>query len=384
MKDFEQELIELTQKLVRIDSTNPGMQEKNAAEFVYNWLKEEGVEPVKNKIDNNRFNVIVEITGSEKLPALVLTCHVDTVPVRKEEWSKEPFSGDIIDGKLYGRGSSDMKCGVALGMILMRDLSKSEKKLKRTVRMIMTVDEEDLMLGAVQAVKSGYVSQKDYVIDLDSSGNRILSGHKGKAWVELVVKGKETHVSTPQDGANAILGMAKLIQGIYKKIDLMKENKDFGKSYAAFTKIWGGKSISIIPDECHQLVDFRIVPPYSVENAYEIIEQSIKEVEQEIQGIHISYIKIMEKPVINFYPDSEIVVLCKEAYYQATGKSVEIGTMSGYTDSGVMAAMTGNTSCITFGPGLYSQAHKVDEYADCDMILESYKTYKILLQNLVY
>lgn len=120
------EEVALTQKLVRIESTNPGAFEYKVSDFVYDFLAQTGADVLRHEVKDGRCNIVATLKGEQSGPRLVYICHQDTVPLG-DGWHHDPLAAEIIDGRMYGRGSCDMKSGLAAGMLAFRSIAAMGK-----------------------------------------------------------------------------------------------------------------------------------------------------------------------------------------------------------------------------------------------------------------
>lgn len=368
----------LTQKLVSIESTNIGTFEVEIAAFIEAWLKEQTNLPVDRLyISDDRFDVICSVGTASELADFVIICHMDTVPYG-DNWSHAPLGGEIFDGKLYGRGSLDMKSGLAVGMLIFRDLVKSGKKPNRRVIFIASADEEEHMLGVEKAIEAGLITERSLVLDTEPTALNIIPGHKGKSWFEITVEGKPAHGSMPSTGVDAIAGMSEIVRGIRKRIELYPEDPLFGKPSICFGTISGGANINIVAEKVVMSCDMRLAPPLSVERSVQLVDEVIEEAKREVPGIIATAKLLSSKPCVPIYPDSELMNALIKAARETMNMELKPYVMTGYTDSGVVAALTGNQNCLSFGPW-GGGIHQTDEYVDIDTIDKLY----IILSKLV-
>lgn len=228
METYE-ESVELTRTFVKIESTNPGTEEAAMREAILAYLKDTSCKIQLDDVGNGRKNVIAtlwpENTKEESIkekykevPMFIFICHMDTVVVG-EGWTKNPFGAEIEEQngilRMYGRGSCDMKSGLACALATFkktaRRLEKGEISLKCPLRMICTVDEEGDMTGSDHIVEQGFVKKEDYVLDLEPTDGEIQMAHKGRLWFHVHVKGITAHASKPEKGADAIFAASKFI-----------------------------------------------------------------------------------------------------------------------------------------------------------------------------
>ena len=268
MSEYEKlEEILLTQEMVRIESSNPGAYEKAMSDFIYDWFRSHtSAEIIREPVHEGRDNIVAILRGQSGAHNLTYICHMDTVPVG-EGWDQPPLEGKILGGRLYGRGSCDMKSGLAAGMLAFRDIARRGAPLKYDFLFIATVNEEDTMTGADQVVKDGYVNERSFVLDSEPTDSRIQVAHKGKTWFSLHTHGKTCHASTPQKGSDAIAAMAEIITRINHKLKRWPVHPEMGPCAATFGTIQGGLNTNIVPAECIAYVDMRLVPPVTNEQS---------------------------------------------------------------------------------------------------------------------
>jgi acetylornithine deacetylase/succinyl-diaminopimelate desuccinylase-like protein len=208
--------------LIRIDTTNRGggdARERPAAEYVAARLAEAGVEPVLLESAPGRANVVARVDGEGQRGALLLHGHLDVVPADPADWSVPPFSGEIRDGVLWGRGAVDMKNADAVLLALVGEWARSGRRPRRDVVLAFTADEEDtaefgarwlverhpeLFEGCTEAIgESG-------AFTFHADGRRlypIASAERGTAWLKLTARGRAGHGSKPNE-ANAVTRLA--------------------------------------------------------------------------------------------------------------------------------------------------------------------------------
>ena len=173
-------------------------------------------------------------------------CHMDTMPVG-EGWDYPPLEGEIIDGKLYGRGSCDMKAGLAAAMIAFRNLARRGQPLAYDFQLIATVNEEDAMTGAEQAVRDGYVNANSYVLDAEPTDSRIQVAHKGKTWFVLRTQGKTGHASMPEKGCDAIAAMAEIITRIRQNSPSFRRTRRWAPAPPPSARFMGAGTPTLSP-----------------------------------------------------------------------------------------------------------------------------------------
>jgi len=181
---LQDEAVELTRDLVRIPSENPTGTEARVAERLEDYLRRLGLPVERDRVAEGRENVVTEIAGAPSQPALVFLNHMDTVPAG-EGWTRDPFAAEFTEGKLWGRGTCDMKGGLAAALVAIKALKKKVDRgarPARTVRCCLVVDEESpWMRGAAAAIERGRVGARDIVLACEPTRMRLVTAQKGKA-----------------------------------------------------------------------------------------------------------------------------------------------------------------------------------------------------------
>lgn len=366
----QREEVRLTRALVGINSTGPGALEGEIGDFVARWLAENTPAQISREpVREGRANVTARLHGASDAHKLVYICHMDTVPVG-EGWTRDPFGGEIEDGRLYGRGACDMKAGLAAAMLAFRNIARRQAGLKYDFLFIATVDEEGAMAGGEQAVRDGLVNADCWVLDAEPTGGHIQAAHKGKTWFELRALGKTCHASTPQLGSDAIAAMAELIVRVRAKLAALPEHPEMGPSSATFGVIQGGWNPYIVPDTCQATLDLRLTPPLTNDASIALVDEAIAEAQAAVPGVRFHYTVTARRPPIE--KDANSFLLKKlRAAAAAVGPEPPVDLFPGYTDTAVIAALTGCRNCMSYGPGSLAQAHRPDEFVPCEDITRS-------------
>ena len=386
MDNHNSDAMELTMKLVRIDSTDPGACEGEIGTFIFQYLKDLGVPVIKKEVLPGRFNIMAKVEGEEDAPALVYICHMDTVTTG-EGWTVSPFGAEVIRGRIYGRGACDMKSGLACALSAFTSMAlkaRNGKKPGRSLVFIGTVDEEDFMRGAEAAIADGWVSKDSWVLDTEPTNGQIEVAHKGRTWFEITVNGITAHASTPWKGADAIAAMAEIIAAIRRRIAACPVHPDLGASTVTFGQIEGGYRPYVVPDSCRVWIDMRLVPPTDTAGAAAIVKDAIAAATKEIPGITAAYQITGNRPYVEKDEQSPLLNALSRACEEVTGEPAPVSFFPGYTDTAVIAGTLGNHNCMSYGPGDLELAHKPDEYVPCEDILRCEEVLTRLADNLLF
>ncbi|MBM3720747.1 MAG: M20 family metallopeptidase [Actinobacteria bacterium] len=356
-----------TQSLIRIDSQNPGIQEKECVEWVARRLEGLGFEPKRTIVQPGRENLSVSIPGQGTAPRLVLLGHLDTVPIGAG-WSLPPHEGAIRDGKIYGRGACDMKGGVAVALGLLESIKKLGIKPAGDILFVATVDEEaPNMAGAHSLVQSGDLRADDQVVALEPTGARLRIAQMGLRWIDLRVTGRMAHAGRAHLGIDSAHIMSRIVDRLKRHIESLKhEDPILGRARFTCGVFNAGVATNVVPPFADAKFDVRIVPPMKIEDVIPLVEKIAKEVIRDFPGADFSIKGLgAPRPPVRASEDSHIIKSLRASYKKVTGVEVPVGGNDGheaYTDASMVAALTGSNSCTVFGPGSTDQAHTADEF----------------------
>jgi len=364
------EEVALAQALVRIPSENPIGTEKEIGKFIADWLSRiSNVEVKKYEVQRDRFNVVARLRGRRPRAGLAYVAHMDTVPVGMG-WNEDPFGGIIKGDVLYGRGSVDMKGGVAAAMVAFKRVAESGRQPEEDFLFCATVDEEGMeMLGAVDLVNRSLVDRETVILAPEPNSLTLTIEHKGVVWYEIEAVGKSAHAGNPQMGADAVLAMGQAIVALKNLIEkLPYESEYLGRSTITFGRVEGGTKTNVVPNYARCEIDVRIVEPMNISQLTELITKTVNDtiVDSRI-SFHVNHINI-DRPPVRAESDSAFVNEIKAAFRGRTGREIEICGFPAYTDAAIISARTGNRYCYVFGPGALKDAHTVDEHIIVDEI----------------
>ncbi len=379
------EVVELTKKLVGIRSENPTGNEKEIAFFVKEWFSEiPGVQTEIFEVKPDRPNVVARLEGESHYPRLVCLGHTDTVPVG-EGWTKDPFGRDMKEGRLFGRGSSDMKGGLAAAMMALKNAATCGKKLRESFIVCATMDEEGIdMLGALDVVARNIVKKDTFLIACEPTGLKCGVEHKGVIWYELVTRGVSAHAGNPDVGSNAVYALGEAQVALKKAFDGMSEKSPrVGSPTITISKIEGGHKTNVVPDWARCEMDVRIPIPMEIGE----ITGRMKE----IISLAISDRKItwnlrqfnIDRPPVVAPEDSQLTRSLDKAFQKHMGRQLEFFGLPAYTDASIISARTGNPYGYLFGPGILELAHTADEYVPVKDLENAEKILTDMVMNLL-
>jgi succinyl-diaminopimelate desuccinylase len=379
--------VELTRSLVRIPSENPIGTEAAMAAFVADWCKRlPGVELEVFEVLPDRPNMVARLRGTSNQPPLALLAHMDTVPFG-DGWKTDPVGGDIVDGRLYGRGACDMKSGLAVAMTALARAARSVRKPSRDLIVCATIDEEGThMLGVTDLVDRKILDADTLVIATEPSDLKVVVAHKGLLWLEVEVRGKLAHAGNPQFGVDAIRAAAEFITLFKHAVDALPyRHPKLGRAEVTFSGIKGGIKTNVVPDYARLEMDIRLPPPLTIKNIRAMSERCGREAEAAVPGARIECRQLNNDrpPVEADATDAFTKAVC-EVVSATTGPSDVVDVFPAYTDASVVQARTGNRHCLVFGPGRLSEAHTIDEYVLVEQIEKSATVLDAIVQRVCF
>jgi len=290
----------------------------------------------------------------------VLSGHFDVVPVGDQyQWIYPPFSAKIIDEKIHGRGSADMKGGLTSLIGVMKVLSLDPYFMENIELIFLgSADEEAGMSGADSLTKKGYVKNADLIIVAEPTNLDIGVAGKGLLWATIQVTGKSAHGSMPQEGHNAIEGLLKIIPQIYNCVE-DKSNKILGRSTINIGKIQGGTKINIVPDYAELEIDFRLIP----EQEHEKVIHNLRKIELDPYSIDVEITNSLQSLLTDI--NHPFIQNLKNI------TNSEFIGLSYATDACVYINPKSFIPFVIFGPGDPTIIHKPNEWIQLEQVYQA-------------
>ena len=264
MSEHPTDLPSLAARLVRIPTENPPGDEAPAAEYVHDWLATHGIDAdLVTAPDPDRPQVAARVGEGD--PTLVLNAHLDVVPAGDPSaWRHDPYEGVIADGRLHGRGSADVKTGLAVALLATRRLHDRERP--GTVVLQAPMGEETGAPGTRTLLERGY--DGDYGVVLEPTRCRVATRARGMGWYDLTVRGEATHASRPGDGHSVVAGLPVVLAAIDAYDDRIAARTDplVGAARATVTEVVAGADSNrgVVPDAARLTLDRRVLPDETV------------------------------------------------------------------------------------------------------------------------
>ena len=368
-------LIEIIKEIVNIPSEKPDGNEMEGGHHIFTFLKNLGFSPIKQIVDEHSFNILCLIKGTSEGRAIMYNGHIDVVPAgNRELWSHDPYDCVERDGKLYGRGTCDMKGSVGCILYVAERIANGEIDLAPDLLLTFTVDEENENKGIIQLIQSDI--NVDYCIIGEPTELDIAIGHRGVSTHYIELFGQNCHIANSDGHRNAIHDAAKVIEWIEgKNTELRRENSLIGYPQWKVTQVAGGIKSNVNPEYCKITADRRFIfgeTKDSLINDLELLKRTFPEMT--IQYGLVSYVApALEKESCRAVHDVQGAILATEGKRHAV-KELEAGCEQSFIQHN-------GIECIVFGPGSLKQAHVIDEFVSITQLIDYVQIISALMGN---
>jgi len=373
------EVEELAAELIRFNTEVPPGNEEACASFLRDYFLDLRIEPSEvllHRFAENRANLIVRV-GPEGQAGLLLSGHIDVVPAGDlSHWDSPPFEPKIRDGKLYGRGASDMKSAIAAFVKAIENHKSA--KLKRGIIFVATAGEEIGFDGLSALISDGKIRTRDamYGIIGEPTDLKVVRAHLGGTVFRVTFHGKSAHSSRPQLGINAVENAARFIVEVAALRERLREivYPDLGNSVISVTMINGGTKENVIPEKCQIIVDCRRIPIHSDEYIRAELDKIIDKIRNIVPTFDTTIdVKYNWSP-LNTPKDHPLVVLAE----RIVGHKSEVAP---YGTEGPLYQQL-DIPTIILGPGkIENNVHAPNEYIEIKQLRDSVEIYSELIRE---
>ncbi len=370
-RDPSPEALDLVKTLVSFDTTS---RDSNLAliDWVRGYLGKLGIDSHLVFDETGKKANLWATIGPADRPGLVLSGHTDVVPIDGQEWTVEPFKPVVKDGRIYGRGTTDMKSFVAVCLSLAPEFQKA--KLKTPIHFAFSYDEEVGCIGVrrlIADIKERGLKPAGCVVG-EPTSMKVIRAHKGKLSFRGHVRGFECHSSLAPRGVNAVQYAARIVDYIARMNEKFAADGPFDDEFdiphttAHTGVIRGGTALNIVPKDCSFDFEFRHLPVHDPKALFAELEAWVrKEIEPKMQAVHadtgVRFEQISAFPGLKGDEDATVTQVAKAASGgNATGK-VAFGTEAGLFEAAGIPT-------VICGPGDIDQAHKPDEFVALEQI----------------
>ncbi|HCU7755125.1 TPA: ArgE/DapE family deacylase [Staphylococcus aureus] len=392
----EKEKIQLLADIVELQTENNN--EIDVCNYLTDLFDKYDIKSEILKVNEHRANIVAEIGNGS--PILALSGHMDVVDAgNQDNWSYPPFQLTEKDGKLYGRGTTDMKGGLMALVVSLIELKEQNELPHGTIRLLATAGEEKEQEGAKLLADKGYLDDVDGLIIAEPTGSGIYYAHKGSMSCKLTATGKAVHSSVPFIGDNAIdtllefynlfkekyselkqqdtkheLDVAPMFKSLIGK-EISEEDANYASGLTAVCSIInGGKQFNSVPDEASLEFNVRPVPEYDNDFIESFFQNIINDVDSNKLSLDIPS---NHRPVTSDKNSKLITTIKDVASSYVEQDEIFVSALVGATDaSSFLGDNKDNVDLAIFGPGNPLMAHQIDEYIEKDMYLKYIDIFK--------
>ncbi|EMF0286779.1 ArgE/DapE family deacylase [Enterococcus hirae] len=370
-----EEKIAILQEMIRIKSVNGN--EGEVAAYLNQLLNQHGIQGEIISHTEGRDNLVATYHNGQGR-VLGLSGHMDVVSAGDESnWTYPPFAAKIKGNRLYGRGTTDMKSGLAAMVIAMIELKESGKPFNGTIKLLATVGEEVGELGSEQLTKAGYVDDLDGLIIGEPTNYNLMYTHMGSINYTVVSHGKEAHSSMPQEGYNAINHLNEFITRANEQMDALAQtfqNSALGKTIHNVTVINGGNQVNSIPSQAQLQGNIRSIPEFPNDQIIDLLQKIVDEL-NEGTNYHLELTIDYNKIPVKANPDSSLIHHIQKQFKQP----LPLVGAAATTDAAEFTKSAHSFDFVVFGPGVVNLPHQIDEYVEIDNYLDMIDTYQAII-----
>lgn len=364
-------LIAAAQALVRIpsvfDPAHPDGNERVAADYVAALLDEWNIAYARREVAPGRPNIVADIHGARPGPILILEGHTDVVTAgARDAWSFDPFGGELRDGRLHGRGATDMKGGLAAMLYAARAIQDAGADFAGTLRLAILADEEGLMLGAKGFVADGYLDGAAAALTAEPESDHICLAQKGALRLRVTMRGRMAHGCMPEEGANPVTAAGEVIvacRRLEREIQAERPRHPLlGAFYLTPTVALAGEREqgNVIPPAAEVTLDIRTTSEHDHAEILRRVERAIADATASVANVAHAIEVMDDRPATETAPDDPLVLALAEAHRALTGQEPRFGGVPGTTDLTIFWAAT-RLPVVAYGPGIVTLAHQADE-----------------------
>ncbi|HDD5096433.1 TPA: ArgE/DapE family deacylase [Staphylococcus aureus] len=392
----EKEKIQLLADIVELQTENNN--EIDVCNYLTDLFDKYDIKSEILKVNEHRANIVAEIGNGS--PILALSGHMDVVDAgNQDNWTYPPFQLTEKAGKLYGRGTTDMKGGLMALVITLIELKEQNQLPQGTIRLLATAGEEKEQEGAKLLADKGYLDDVDGLIIAEPTGSGIYYAHKGSMSCKVTATGKAVHSSVPFIGDNAIdtllefynqfkekyselkkhdtkheLDVAPMFKPLIGK-EISEEDANYASGLTAVCSIInGGKQFNSVPDEASLEFNVRPVPEYDNDFIESFFQNIINDVDSNKLSLDIPS---NHRPVTSDKNSKLITTIKDVASSYVEQDDIFVSALVGATDaSSFLGDNKDNVDLAIFGPGNPLMAHQIDEYIEKDMYLKYIDIFK--------
>ncbi|MGH8708249.1 MAG: M20 family metallopeptidase [Burkholderiales bacterium] len=369
----EQDAVALTKSLLGYDTINPPGREADCAGHAARLLQDWGYQVETHDFEPGRTSVVARAGGNGGRAPLCLTGHLDVVPLGTRAWSRDPFKGETDGDKLYGRGTSDMKSGVAAIMLAARAFAR---KLQGTpgIVLVLTASEENGCIGSRHLAELPKLMGKAGALVVgEPTSNHPYVGHKGSLKFHADFRGVSAHGSMPELGENAIYKAARAVSQLEAFDFRQPAHPVMGTATLSVGTFEGGSGVNLVPDAARIGVDVRTLPGMDHAALLERLRAAM--------GKDVQIDTFSDLPAVWTAPEAEWMQRVFEVCTPFLRARPEVRTATYMTDAANLRKVYGEVPTVVLGPGEPQMAHQTDEYCSMERIRQSVEIYEKIIAD---
>ncbi|MGO9411384.1 MAG: M20 family metallopeptidase [Spirochaetia bacterium] len=369
--------VRLLADLVRVPTVNPPGSDVPGAELLARELDRRGLKPELTEVAPGQANVTARIRGTGEAPALLFNGHIDVVPPGEVPWKHAPFGAQIEDGRLYGRGSADMKSGLAAMLVAFDSVARAARsgQLRGDLVFSAVCDEEIGAAGALKAAADGLTRGVGAVVIGEPTGFNAYIAQKGLCWLELETVGSTAHGSMPHLGRNAIVDMHALLAEVLCIPLTEGPDPANGKTTLNIGTIHGGVGPNVVPDLCRVSLDFRLPPGVTEAGLMEQVRVAAARAREKLPGMRVDIRPTGSRAAVATSAQDPIVGLVLHVCEEKLGRAVKPLPTPGFATDASALCSDPVIPFVIIGPGREELAHKPDEYVEIKDYLNAVELY---------
>jgi succinyl-diaminopimelate desuccinylase len=370
------EVLALARELIGIETVNPPGAEAAAADHVAAFLRDSDVQVEVQRFGAGRANLVARVPGSGRERGLLLSGHLDTVPVGDGVWTTPPLEGVVRDGHLFGRGAVDMKGAVAAMTVALRDLSRNGRQPHGDVVLALSAGEELDGCGAELLTSSGVLGDVGMAVVGEPSGLEVGIAHRGALWVRAEAAGEPGHGSQPRDGANAVRALLEWLSPFDEIEMLAHHGRDpiLGPGTVSLNVIGGGHTANVVPDSAFAVLDFRSIPGQDH-------GALLKALRARAAGVRLTVLR--DAAPVRTSADARVVDAAVEAVTSVTRRAAATRGLPYVTDASTFVKAL-DIPVVVLGPGRETEAHTDDESIEVSSLDQAAAIYERIAERLMY
>jgi len=363
---------DLTRELLRFNTVNPPGEEEACVRHLGRMLEAAGFMIDEHAFAPHRTSLVARLGNGGPTPPICFAGHIDTVPLGGMPWTRDAFAGETSNGRLYGRGSTDMKSGVAA---FVAAAVAAAPRLASTpgVVLVITASEETACEGARHLASVGALPRAGAIVVGEPTGNAACVGHKGALWLEARTSGVTAHGSLPEHGVNAVYKAARAVLMLEKYEFGATPHPVLGRPTLNVGYLHGGLNVNSVPDAAVIGIDIRTIPSVRHPALHDHLASHL--------GPDVVLSTLTDSDAVWTNPDDPWVHEVMEVAERVAGSPPDVRAVSYFTDASVLTPAMGDAPTVIIGPGEIELMHRTDEYCLVERLEQAVDIYGELIRR---